>query len=100
MFLDEIFKELKHTGGKISNDFIDRTAENATAHFAKIGQCTRVCVLELQSGHEVVGYSQVLDPLNDVEEIGNKIAFERAKDELWQVVGAIAKNFIHVKKEA
>ena len=100
MFIDDIKKELEANGGKISKGFIDAVADKSTTHYAKLGSCTRVCVIELPSGHEVVGYAQVLDPLNDVEEIGNNIAYERAKDEIWSVVGAIAKNFIPAEKEA
>lgn len=98
MLIDEIKKELARNGGKIGCDFIDAVAEKSKAHYAKLGQCTRVCVIELPSGHEVVGYAQVLDPMNDDEEYGNSIAYDRAKDEIWSVVGAIAKNFIKAKE--
>jgi len=44
----------------------------------------------IYGGQEVVGYARVIDPKNDVEELGNNVAFENAKNELWNVCGSIA----------
>ena len=35
--------------------------------------------------------AQVLDAKNDGEELGNKVAYERAVNELWAICGSIAK---------
>jgi hypothetical protein len=47
--------------------------------------------MTLESGHTVVGVAKVIDPKNDDPEIGDKVAFNKAKEQLWDVVGAIAK---------
>ncbi len=95
-FLDSIRTELNlcsgdNVKGKISSDFISKVAVNAEKIYLQPTPSMRICVLKLKSGHEVYGVAQVLDPVNDVESIGNKVAFDRAKDEIWQVVGSIAK---------
>jgi len=87
---DNIKAQLRENGGKLSFDFIDNLAQNAERTFLHPTARTRICILTIYSGHEVVGFSRVLDPANDVEEIGNKVAFENARDELWSVCGAIA----------
>jgi len=88
---DNIKANMKANGGKISQDFIDNLAEYSEKVFLKAHSSTRICVLKIYSGHEVVGYSQVIDPKNDVAEIGNEVAYENAKNELWRVCGTIAK---------
>jgi len=87
---DNIKANMAENNGKISFDFIENLAENAKIDFIQATSRTRICVLTIYSGHEVVGIAQVLDPANDVAEIGNKIAYERARDELWSVCGNIA----------
>ena len=95
-FLDLVRTELNlcsgnNTLGKISPDFINKLAASAEKIYLHPTPSMRICILQLKSGHETYGTAQVLDPTNDVEAIGNKVAFDRAKDEIWQVVGAIAK---------
>jgi len=95
-FIDLIKRELSdssgnNTLGKISPDFVNKIAGAATKIYLHPTDSMRICILQLKSGHETYGVAQVLDPANDIESMGNKIAFDRAKDEIWQVVGSIAK---------
>ena len=87
---DTIKLQLEANDGKISSDFIENLAENAEVLYLHPTPRTRICILTIYSGHEVVGIARVLDPKNDVEEIGNKVAYENARDELWAVCGSIA----------
>jgi len=87
---DAIKAQLKENGGRISPEFIDNLAANAEYVWLHPTPRTRICVMTIYSGHEVVGYSRVLDPKNDVKSIGEEVAFNNAKDELWAVCGAIA----------
>ena len=52
------------------------------------------CTITLPTGHEVVGIAQVLDAKNDNENIGNLAALSKAKNELWPLLGTIAKVLI------
>jgi len=91
VFADSIKVNLDSNNGKIHPTFIDNLAEHAEAVYMHPTPNTRICVLTLYSGHEVVGIAQVLDAKNDDEDIGNSIAYENAKNELWKLCGNIAK---------
>lgn len=84
-------KVLKDNSGKITLEFIENEIETEKVKFFKLTANTRVCVIKTKGGHEVVGIAQVLDSINDVEEIGNEVAYKNAVDNLWNVYGSIAK---------
>ena len=85
-------EELQKNGGKLSKEFIDWYAENKCSYeYGKIGDSARVCVLTTSTGHKIVGHALVLDPNNDVAEIGNEVAKDNCKEELWGFLGGIAK---------
>ena len=91
--LEMLRNELLETGGKISPRFIDELANHSQT---KVTHCqvtpnTRVCVVTLPTGHDLVGYAQVLDAKNDVELIGQEVAYKNAIENLWAVCGSIAK---------
>jgi len=87
---DAIKANLDSNGGRISPDFIDNLAANAEYVWLHPTPRTRLCVMTIYSGHEIVGKSQVLDPKNDVKTIGEEVAFNDAKNQLWQLCGNIA----------
>jgi ATP-dependent protease HslVU (ClpYQ) peptidase subunit len=88
--IERIKENLESNNGKISYDFIQNLAENADIKYLHPTSRTRLCIMTLDSGHDIVGKAQVLDPNNDVEEIGNEIAFENAREQIWAVCGNIA----------
>ena len=92
MTFQMILKEaMNNNGGKIPFGFIQSmVAAGEVIHLHPTAN-TRICVIKLTTGHEVVGYSQVLDAKNDEKAIGQKIALDNAIDELWSVFGSIAK---------
>jgi hypothetical protein len=81
---------LAANANKIPVTFINEQIEQSTVTFLKLTPNMRACIIRLQSGHEVIGIAQVLDASNDVEEIGNSVAYDNAANELWKVFGAIA----------
>ena len=89
----KIKKELERNGNKLSYTFIKDIADAAICQYFYAGTTT-VCVLTLCSGHQVVAYSQVLDDVNSIKEIGEQIARENATNRLWEVCGAIAKTLV------
>lgn len=58
---------------------------------------TTVCILTLQNGFEVVGSSGCVDPANFVQAIGEKIAYERALDQVWAFEGYLLQE--HISQE-
>ena len=89
--ITSVQNELKMNGNKLSYDFIQNLVlEGKVEHF-QLTPGMRVCVITLESGHEILGKAQVLDAANDDEKIGKDVALEDAMNGVWQNVGAIAK---------
>ncbi len=89
---DELDRETEvKPKGKLSPDFINQLASTAHTIYLQPTPTMRMCILQLSTGHEVYGVSQVLKSENDVEKIGNKVAFDNAKNEIWSTIGSIAK---------
>lgn len=88
-----IKNELERSGNKLSPTFIDTLAHHTDTKVThhQMTPNTRVCVVTLPTGHELVGYAQVLDAKNDVELIGQSVAYKNAIENLWQTCGNIAK---------
>ena len=93
-FTSAIQAMLQTNSGKLSYPFIKSVADSATTLYLHPTPNMRLCILTLPTGHEVLGKAQVLDSANDVEELGNKVAYDNAVKELWDVCGAIAKLYI------
>ena len=92
-FILELKNELDTSNGKISKTYVDgylNDPRTKVSHM-QVTRNTRVCVITLPTGHELVGYAQVLDSNNDVELIGQEVAYNNAAEEIWSVFGSIAK---------
>ena len=87
----EIGRELRANNGKISEEFVREYANRCTYEYGKIGDSARVCVMTTTTGSKIVESALVLDPNNDVEEIGNKVAKEMCQEQLWSFLGGMAK---------
>jgi hypothetical protein len=65
-------------------------------HVTQSGQVLRWAVLVTQSGFAVVGKPSVaVSPENDDAEIGEDVAFENSKAELWPLMGYALKQQLH-----
>ncbi len=53
---------------------------------------TTICILTLQNGFEVVGTSGCVDPANFDQAIGEKIAYEKALDQVWLLEGYLLQD--------
>jgi hypothetical protein len=54
-----------------------------------------VCVLTLKNGYKVLGQSACADPANFNEELGAKIAKEKAVAEIWPLAGFLLRDQLH-----
>ena len=86
-----INEELSSNSNKLSPDFILDIFNQSKLSYTQLSPNTRVCLLTLPAGHEIVGIAQVLDAANDVEAIGNQVAMSNATEQLWKLCGTIAK---------
>lgn len=57
------------------------------------------CVLVLENGFTVTGESACASPENFDAEIGRKIAFENARNKIWQLEGYLLKEQLYIKQE-
>ena len=89
-----IIDELGRNSNKISPTFINNIVAQSTVQYLHPTPNMRLCIITLPTGHEVLGKAQVLDAKNDVETIGNQVALSNATNEIWALVGSIAK--LHV----
>ena len=53
--------------------------------------CLTVCCLTLTNGFTVIGESACASPENFDKEIGEKIAFEQARNKIWMLEGYLLK---------
>lgn len=65
-------------------------------HVTQSGQVLRWAILVTQNGFGVVGKPSVaVSPENDNAEIGEKVAFENSRDEMWPLMGYALKQQLH-----
>jgi len=54
-----------------------------------------ICVLTLKNGYKVTGESASADPANFNEELGRKIAKDKAVAEIWPLAGFLLRDALH-----
>ncbi|SRR6266567_5044408 len=63
------------------------------------GSCLTVCCLTLANGFTVVGESACVSPKNFNEELGRKIAREKARDKIWALEGYLLRDNLQPQKQ-
>ncbi len=58
-----------------------------------------VCCLTLKNGFNVIGESACASPENYDKEIVEKIAFEKARNKIWELEGYLLKNNLYNKAQ-
>ena len=91
--IEAIKAELEKSSGKLSLEFINSYLQHPKTKVThkQLTPNTRVCVITLTTGHDLVGFAQVLNAENDVELIGQEVAYKEAAEKIWPTLGAIAK---------
>lgn len=65
-------------------------------HVAKSGQVLRWAVITMKNGFAVTGKpSASVSPENDDEEIGERIAVDNARNEIWPLMGYALKELLY-----
>ena len=85
----EIEKKIKEKGleaPRLSPDKIDAAIKGKTFTNLPSGKCV-ICEITLQNGFTVRGESACVSVANFNQEIGNQIAFENARNKIWQLEG-------------
>jgi len=75
---------------RLSPGYIDSLIHGSVFHvFA--GTTVTVCCLTLKNGYTVIGESACASPENFDEELGKKIAFDNARNKIWQLEGYLLR---------
>lgn len=56
---------------------------------------TMICELTLRNGYTVTGKAATVSKENFDEEIGQKVSFENARNEIWQLEGYLLQERVH-----
>lgn len=82
---------------RLSPDKIDNAIRGKYFHIVP-GTTMTICVLTLRNGFNVTGESAAASPENFDKEIGEKIAFNNARDKVWMLEGYLLKEKLHNKE--
>ena len=89
----DIEKEIQEKGltaPRLTPDLIDGCVADKQYHVFG-DTCLTVCCLVLTNGFTVTGESACASPENFNQEIGEKIAFENARNKIWMLEGYLLK---------
>lgn len=70
---------------RVTKEYMESRIVNR--EFFKIGETVTMCHLTLDNGYSVRGESACVRPENYNKEIGERIAYDNAFDELWPLFG-------------
>lgn len=88
--IEAMIKLKKLSGERITPEIIDQSIKSAQYHVFP-GTTTTVCLLKLINGFTVVGESACASVENFDEELGRKIAFDNARNKIWQLEGYLLR---------
>lgn len=91
LLTDEELKERlgKRVAASVTETYLKSRVDLSEVEYTRIGETLTVCTIKLPSGYTVVGTSACVKPENFDEEIGKKIAYQNAFNELWPLYGFI-----------
>lgn len=82
---------------RLTPALIDECIANTEFHVFG-GTSLTVCCITLNNGFTVTGESACASPENFDSAIGEKIAFEQARDKIWMLEGYLLKQRLHEQK--
>ncbi|QZI92129.1 hypothetical protein PODOV073v1_p0004 [Vibrio phage PS25B.1] len=93
----QIEKEIQKKGlnaPRLTPDLIDSKIKSVEYHVFE-STCLTVCCMTLENGFTVTGESACASPENFDKEIGQKIAFDQARNKIWMLEGYLLKQKLH-----
>lgn len=93
----EIEKEIQAknlNAPRLTPDLIDSVIADVEYHvFPKT--CLTVCCMTLKNGFTITGESACASPENFDQEIGQKVAYENAREKIWGLEGYLLKQRLY-----
>jgi len=96
----EVEQEIQDKGlnaPRLTPDAIDNTIVGSDYHVFP-GTTVTVACLQLRNGFTVIGESACADPANFNEDMGRKIAYDNARNKIWQLEGYLLRQFLSEKE--
>lgn len=90
----EIEKEVESKGltaPRVTAELIDSLIAGESYHVFP-GTTVTICLLKLRNGFSVTGESACASPENFNQLLGEKIAFDNARDKIWALEGYALRN--------
>lgn len=97
--IEKEIQEKNLNAPRLTPDLIDSKVKSRAFHVFG-DTCLTVCCLTLENGFTVTGESACASPENFDKEIGEKIAFEQARNKIWMLEGYLLKDNLHMKSLA
>jgi len=82
------------TAPRLTPEIVDSLIKGTFYHVFP-HSCLTVCCMTLQNGFTVTGESACAHPENYDEEIGERIAFQNARNKIWMLEGYLLKQKLH-----
>ena len=92
--IDSKIKAIRYLTGDVDPAF---SHEDYFAKEDKGTPCLTICILTLENGFTVTGESACASPENFDKLIGQKIAYENARNKIWQLEGYLLKEKLSQK---
>ena len=84
------------TAPRITPDHIDQLLSKAQVGFWQPdGTTLTICVIQLPNGFCVTGENSCVSPENWQSDLGQKLAFEKARGKVWELEGYRLKSELH-----
>ena len=93
MDTEEMIQEKGLTAPRITPEHIDQCVADIAYH--QLTPVLTVCVMTLVNGFVVTGESACASPENFDKEIGEKISYDVAKEQIWLLEGYLLKERLH-----
>lgn len=88
--IDSKVKVIRYLTGDVTPAYTADGYENDRS-----AACLTICILTLENGFTVTGESACASPENFDKLIGQKIAYENARNKIWQLEGYLLKEKLH-----
>lgn len=96
-YQDEI-KAKGLTAPRITPEHIEKVQVAGQYHVFP-GTTVTVCCITLRNGFTVVGESACADPANFDEDLGRKIAYDNARNKIWQLEGYLLRQSLYEQSD-
>lgn len=91
-YIDSKIKAIRYLTGGVEPVF---TADDYSVKDDKGTRCLTICILTLENGFTVTGESACASPENFDKLIGQKIAYQNAREKIWMLEGYLLKDKLH-----